>query len=180
MIVEMAYTPCFMFFAQNVRQDSQIDLHGKMRFAIGTPAHQKKEAVSEMPRYIDADALLESLKNFTYAEPCTEFQRGVNAVVPLILSEIKHFHLADVVQAPEKTCSTCQCNKVCDHNKYGFENCGNYISGDVVELVRCKDCEHLTKEMIGDSLEFICKSAEGMVNPAPDFYCSYGKRKEDE
>lgn len=33
---------------------------------------------------------------------------------------------------PEKTCSTCQCNKVCDHNKYGFENCGNYISGDLV------------------------------------------------
>lgn len=32
---------------------------------------------------------------------------------------------------PEKTCSTCQCNKVCDHNKYGFENCGNYISADV-------------------------------------------------
>lgn len=32
----------------------------------------------------------------------------------------------------EKTCSTCQCNKVCDHNKYGFENCGNYISADVV------------------------------------------------
>lgn len=31
----------------------------------------------------------------------------------------------------EKTCSTCQCNKVCDHNKYGFENCGNYISADV-------------------------------------------------
>ena len=85
-----------------------------------------------MPRYIDADALLEYLKNFTYAEPCTEFQRGVNAVVPLILSEIKHFHLADVVQAPEKTCSTCKCNKVCDHNKYGFENCGNYISDDLL------------------------------------------------
>ena len=32
---------------------------------------------------------------------------------------------------PEKTCSTCQCNKVCDHNKYGFENCGNYISADL-------------------------------------------------
>lgn len=32
----------------------------------------------------------------------------------------------------EKTCSTCQCNKVCDHNNYGFENCGNYISGDLV------------------------------------------------
>ena len=34
---------------------------------------------------------------------------------------------------PEKTCSICQCNKVCDHNKYGFENCGNYISADVVQ-----------------------------------------------
>lgn len=32
---------------------------------------------------------------------------------------------------PEKTCFTCQCNRVCDHNKYGFENCGNYISGDL-------------------------------------------------
>ena len=31
----------------------------------------------------------------------------------------------------EKTCSTCQCNKVCDHNEYGFENCGNYIPADV-------------------------------------------------
>ena len=53
-------------------------------------------------------------------------------------------------------------------------------TADVVEVVRCKDCKHLTKEYIGDSLEFICKSAKGMVDPAPDFYCSYGKRKEDD
>ena len=26
-----------------------------------------------------------------------------------------------------KTCNTCACNKVCDHNNYGFENCGNYV-----------------------------------------------------
>lgn len=30
------------------------------------------------------------------------------------------------------TCDTCKANKVCDHNKYGFENCGNYIPADVV------------------------------------------------
>lgn len=24
-------------------------------------------------------------------------------------------------------CDTCRCNSVCDHNKYGFENCDNYI-----------------------------------------------------
>ena len=43
LIVEMGYTQCFLFFAQNVRQDSQIDLQGKTRFAVGTHAHQKKE-----------------------------------------------------------------------------------------------------------------------------------------
>lgn len=47
---------------------------------------------------------------------------------------------------PEKICSTCQCNKVCDHNKYGFENCGNYISADLVPreeveewICRCRE-----------------------------------------
>lgn len=36
----------------------------------------------------------------------------------------------------EKTCSTCACDKICDHNKYGFENCNSYISADVVEVKR--------------------------------------------
>lgn len=51
-------------------------------------------------------------------------------------------------------------------------------NADVVEVVRCKDCKYFTKEMIGDSLECICEIASGMVNPAPDFYCSYGERKD--
>ena len=25
-------------------------------------------------------------------------------------------------------CDTCLANKVCDHDRFGFENCGNYIS----------------------------------------------------
>ena len=29
-------------------------------------------------------------------------------------------------------CDACKANKVCDHNKFGFENCGNYIPTDVV------------------------------------------------
>ena len=44
---------------------------------------------------------------------------------------------------PEKTCSTCQCNKVCDHNKYGFENCGNYISADVVPREEADRLRHI-------------------------------------
>ena len=31
-------------------------------------------------------------------------------------------------------CDTCKANKVCDHNIYGFENCGSYISTDVAEV----------------------------------------------
>ena len=40
------------------------------------------------------------------------------------------------------TCNTCKANKVCDHNRFGFENCGSYIpdNADFVEVVRCKDC----------------------------------------
>lgn len=51
-------------------------------------------------------------------------------------------------------------------------------SADVVEVVRCKDCKYLSSEYIGDDLEWICKLSDGMVNPAPDKYCSYGERRE--
>jgi hypothetical protein len=32
------------------------------------------------------------------------------------------------------TCRDCKANKVCDHNNFGFENCGNYIPEDVAEV----------------------------------------------
>ena len=51
-------------------------------------------------------------------------------------------------------------------------------AADVVEVVRCKDCKHFIAEMIGDSLECICKFAVGMVHISPISYCSYGERKE--
>lgn len=49
---------------------------------------------------------------------------------------------------------------------------------DVVSVVSCKGCKYFTKEMIAGGLEFICKSAEGMINPAPNKYCSCGVPKE--
>lgn len=87
----------------------------------------------------------------------------------------------------ERNCKKCfhykACKEIASHSGYGdiyyTENqCKNFISADdVVEVVRCKDCKHFTKEMIYDSLVSICKSAQGMVDPSPDFYCSYGERK---
>ena len=52
-------------------------------------------------------------------------------------------------------------------------------TADVVEVVRCKDCKHFAEEMIEDDLEGFCKSVSGMINPGPDFYCSYGERREE-
>ncbi len=34
-------------------------------------------------------------------------------------------------------CDNCICNKVCDHNKYGFENCNNFKDKSLIsETVR--------------------------------------------
>ena len=72
------------------------------------------------------------------------------------------------------TCNTCKANKVCDHNKYGFENCGNYIPKDVVGVVRCKDCKYFRKE---DD----CRIARCMIHRTLMFdidFCSSGERKD--
>lgn len=79
------------------------------------------------------------------------------------------------------TCETCKANKVCDHNKYGFENCNNYISADVVEIVRCKDCKHL--KIINDGKIYAkCLQTDFEFMPfgtdTRTHYCSYGERKD--
>ena len=67
------------------------------------------------------------------------------------------------------TCNTCKANKVCDHNKYGFENCNNYISADVVEVVRCRDCSEWDKD------ECECSHWYGFHE---NDYCSFAERKD--
>lgn len=34
------------------------------------------------------------------------------------------------VRKMDKTCNKCACNKVCNHDIYGFENCGNFIPAE--------------------------------------------------
>ena len=76
------------------------------------------------------------------------------------------------------TCNTCKANKVCDHNKYGFENCNNYIPKDAVEVVRCKDCVHYKADT-----EFCQANHKGyceydnILKPQQHF-CRYGERKD--
>ena len=80
----------------------------------------------------------------------------------------------------DKTCNTCKANKVCDHNKYGFENCNNYISADVVEVVRCKDCKCYIPDSELDHNEYpnslkadgLCEIIDKYTNETD--FCSYG------
>ena len=79
-------------------------------------------------------------------------------------------------------CDTCKANKVCDHNRFGFENCGNYIPSDVVEVVRCKDCKYNDELTISEKFYYkkgcvACTRVRSFVRLAEDF-CSDGKRME--
>ena len=74
------------------------------------------------------------------------------------------------------TCETCKANKVCDHNKYGFENCNNYISADVVEVVRCKDCGMFVDNK--EALVTYCKRECKNLTVNPSDFCSYGERRD--
>jgi hypothetical protein len=48
---------------------------------------------------------------------------------------------------------------------------------DVVEVVRCKDCEHFLKEASKVYNGHFCEVWVDYISP--DCFCSYGKRKED-
>lgn len=78
-------------------------------------------------------------------------------------------------------CDTCKANKVCDHNKYGFENCGNYIPGDVVSVVKCKDCAGAEEHPASPAMYKCngCNFIRGRL-VSKDFWCKCGKRKEGE
>lgn len=69
------------------------------------------------------------------------------------------------------TCETCKANKVCDHNKYGFENCNNYIFADVEKVVRCKDCAYSNADGT------ICHYGVGS-DVKPEHFCSDGERRD--
>jgi hypothetical protein len=50
-----------------------------------------------MARYIDADALIKEMQQGKYANPCNDFQRGVNASIDIQITGIMHMPTADVV-----------------------------------------------------------------------------------
>ena len=50
---------------------------------------------------------------------------------------------------------------------------------DAVEVVRCKDCKHYSRDP-WDNEEFICRNWSDWLPTEPDDFCSYGERRSDE
>lgn len=73
-------------------------------------------------------------------------------------------------------CNTCKANKVCNHVVFGFENCNSYISEDVVEVVRCRNCVNFT-EIINAKAGICYHRNSNGLRGITDF-CSYGVKKE--
>lgn len=74
------------------------------------------------------------------------------------------------------TCNNCACNKVCNHDLFGFENCGNFMpAADVVEVVRCSECKYFGKEL--KQGKHSCLNYQ-LPYCLENDYCGYGERKD--
>ena len=65
-------------------------------------------------------------------------------------------------------CEECKANKVCDHDRFGFENCGNYIPSKV-EVVRekdCRDCRYFVgcECLDGQTCDLFKEKSEGGIS----------------
>ena len=57
--------------------------------------------------------------------------------------------------------------------------CNNFLSADVAEVVRCKECKHMTShyDTDGNVPYWTCSEWDGGTDY--DGYCHYGERKQD-
>ena len=56
-----------------------------------------------------------------------------------------------------------------------FERAMASFPGDAIQIVRCKDCEHLVNTTINANGFLICDISDMEI--APDDFCSYGERR---
>ena len=75
-------------------------------------------------------------------------------------------------------CENCICNPVCDHNRFGFENCGNFKDKSLfVELpCRCKDCEYSEQFTWWDGKKYrACTITDFPTRVEDDGFCNYAQ-----
>ena len=76
-------------------------------------------------------------------------------------------------------CKNCIKKDVCDRDVgHGYSVCPHYLSSDVVEVVRCKDCIYRDPEDKKCDCSFQAKS--GMFPMDDNDFCSYGERRKED
>ena len=63
-------------------------------------------------------------------------------------------------------CDTCKADKVCDHDRFGFENCNNYIPiGEVIEsdILICSHCGAAVKIPANRYLQCVCEYCKSIL-----------------
>ena len=121
-------------------------------------------------RYIDADALKKRLEDFS--KWCKDSRKeGVDFVLDCPLPNTP---TADVVPRAEV--------ERLEHilNCYALQY-GTVTEHDVVEVVRCKDCEYCeVLEMDYGGKQYWCKFWSTPKREYAEAYCCHGERKEDQ
>jgi len=116
-----------------------------------------------MPRYIDGDALYEQT---------AEWEARALAVVEKLNS--KPLGEMDVDEITEWRKWSCVLNE-----RSAFKHdVANAPTSDVVEVVRCKNCKHLSDDRIAPEWQRICRWLG--VGKSDDGFCDEGERKEAE
>ena len=71
---------------------------------------------------------------------------------------------------------TCTKQDVCDRDVgHGYSVCPHYLSSDIVEVVRCKDCKYFYQN---GNIK-VCKHWN-LHSTTDGAYCSYGERRKED
>ena len=119
-----------------------------------------------MARYIDADALISSVKNELWDWNTLD---GIKATTVLrqTITDIQNMPTADVVEKEKY-------NSLLENSLIISEALNKYQTADVVEVVRCKDCVH----RYGDYCHRFHDGYSAFIRE--NDFCSYGEMKDNE
>lgn len=121
-----------------------------------------------MSRYIDANALIESIKNELWDWDSLD---GITsaAVLKQTITDIQNAPTADVVEKERY-------DRVRENANILADALSEYQSADVAEVVRCKDCAYKQYYFTNDMVKCGC----GNGSHHEDFFCADGERRDDD
>ena len=82
------------------------------------------------------------------------------------------------------TCKDCLHINVCkdyaSYDKDSIISCDNFKNkADYAPAVRCENCAYFYAKKQDEDFPYFCLHHSGPMRTAPNYFCNYGKRKED-